>query len=229
MENRMQADSLVADILYKHWLFLICVTSVGRQWDVRRGTVCQHLRWWHTTVNTPISSTVNLTNPDTSDTNKSLVSLCLCPHLQQTKSLVSNLQPEDAVWLWEDPWGMPSSMYRKRLWEFAYAWPRKWHCRKVWPCWSSCFTVGVGFKTLLLASWKPVFCYWPSDEDVELSAPPAPCPHGCCHAPTLITDWISEPVGQPQFNVVLIRVALVTVSVHSGKTLTKTSSEKLKW
>ena len=42
---------------------------------------------------------------------------------------------------------------------------------------------------------------------------------GCYHAPTLIMDWTSEPVSQPRLNVVLIRVALVMASVHSGKTL----------
>ena len=48
---------------------------------------------------------------------------------------------------------------------------------------------------------------------------------GCCHAPALmIMDLTSEPVSQPELNVVLIRVALVMVSVHSSKTLTKTLS-----
>jgi hypothetical protein len=37
----------------------------------------------------------------------------------------------------------------------------------------------------------------------------------------------SQPVSQPQLNVVLIRVALVMVSVHSSKTLTKTPSTRL--
>jgi hypothetical protein len=56
-----------------------------------------------------------------------------------------------------------------------------------------------------------------------LSAPRVPCLSGCCHAPTLmITDWTSEPVSQPQLNVVLIRVALVMLSLHSSTTLTKT-------
>jgi hypothetical protein len=35
---------------------------------------------------------------------------------------------------------------------FVYARPREWHC------WSRCVTVGVGFKTFILAAWKPVFC-----------------------------------------------------------------------
>jgi hypothetical protein len=38
--------------------------------------------------------------------------------------------------------------------------------------------------------------------------------------------WTSEPVIQPQLNIVLIRrVALVMMSVYSSKTLTKTSSQ----
>jgi hypothetical protein len=38
--------------------------------------------------------------------------------------------------------------------------------------------VGVGFKTLILASGMSVFCKQPSDEDVELSASPASCMPG---------------------------------------------------
>jgi hypothetical protein len=37
----------------------------------------------------------------------------------------------------------------------------------------------------------------------------------------MIIDQASEPVSQPQLDVVLIRVALVMVSVHSSKNLTK--------
>ena len=56
----------------------------------------------------------------------------------------------------------------------------------------------------------------------KLSAPPAPCLPRCCHVPTLmIMGWTSEPVSQPQLNVVLIGVVLVMVSVHNSKTLTK--------
>jgi hypothetical protein len=28
----------------------------------------------------------------------------------------------------------------------------------VGPCWNRCVTVGVGFKTFILAAWKAVFC-----------------------------------------------------------------------
>jgi hypothetical protein len=56
----------------------------------------------------------------------------------------------------------------------------------VWPCWSGCVGVVVGYKTLILAAWKSVFCSQRSDEDVEPSAPPAPCLPGCCHDPTLM-------------------------------------------
>jgi hypothetical protein len=76
-------------------------------------------------------------------------------------------------------------------------------------------TVGVSlwacalFNTLVLAAWKWVFCWQPSNEDVELLAPPAPCLAGCYHVPALmIVDWTFELVSQPQLNVVLIRVAL---------------------
>jgi hypothetical protein len=41
--------------------------------------------------------------------------------------------------------------------------------------------VGVGFKTLILAARKLVFCL-PLEQDAGLSAPPAPCLPGCCHA-----------------------------------------------
>jgi hypothetical protein len=52
---------------------------------------------------------------------------------------------------------------------------------------------------------------------------------GCCHAPTLmIMDWTSEPVCQLLLYVVLIKVALVMVSVHSSKTQTNTSPE-IEW
>jgi len=44
----------------------------------------------------------------------------------------------------------------------------------------------VGFETLLLADWKAVFSCLPSEEDVELSAPPAPFLPGLCHTLTLM-------------------------------------------
>jgi len=52
--------------------------------------------------------------------------------------------------------------------------------------WSKCVIVGVDLKTLLLAACKSVFSSMPSDEDVELSVPPAPCLPGCCHVLTLM-------------------------------------------
>jgi hypothetical protein len=66
-----------------------------------------------------------------------------------------------------------------------------------------------------------------SDEDAELSAPPAPCLAGCRPAPTfLILD--SEPVSQPHYVLSFIRLALVMVSVHSSETLTKTPSLQIR-
>jgi hypothetical protein len=41
----------------------------------------------------------------------------------------------------------------------------------------------------------------------------------------MIMDLTSEPVSQAQLNVVLVRVALVIVFVHSSKTLTKTEGK----
>jgi hypothetical protein len=80
--------------------------------------------------------------------------------------------------------------------------------------------VGVGLKTLILAAWNPVFCQQPSDEDPQLLLH-----HACLDAAIsalMIMDSTSEPVSQSQLNVVLIKVALVMISVHSRKTLTMT-------
>jgi hypothetical protein len=41
----------------------------------------------------------------------------------------------------------------------------------------------------------------------------------------MIMDCTSEPVSQPQLNVVLIRVALVMVSLYSKKHVTKTQRQ----
>jgi hypothetical protein len=56
----------------------------------------------------------------------------------------------------------------------------------MWPCRRKYVTVGVGFKTLFLAAWRPVFSYLLLDEDVELSASPATSLPGCCHVPALM-------------------------------------------
>ena len=94
----------------------------------------------------------------------------------------------------------------------------------LWSCWSRCITVGVGFTTLILASWKPVSsCRWRwRTLSFSCTIP------GCCHVPNLmIMDWTSEPVSQPQLNVVLLRVALVMVSAYSIKTVRQCISEFL--
>jgi hypothetical protein len=69
----------------------------------------------------------------------------------------------------------------------------------------------VGFKTLVQAAFGT------RDEDSQLLQT-----HACWDAAMMIMDGTSEPVSQSQLNVVLIRVALATVSVHSNKTQTKT-------
>jgi hypothetical protein len=43
----------------------------------------------------------------------------------------------------------------------------------------------VGFETVLLTAWKTVVFWMQMDQDVELSAPPAPSLPGCCHASSL--------------------------------------------
>jgi hypothetical protein len=40
---------------------------------------------------------------------------------------------------------------------FVFACAREWNYLELWPCWSRCITVGVGFETLILATWKLVF------------------------------------------------------------------------
>ena len=58
-------------------------------------------------------------------------------------------------------------------------------------------TVGVGFGALLLGDHQIVFSWVPSEQDVELSAPPAPCLPGCCSAFHLddngLTLWTCKP------------------------------------
>jgi hypothetical protein len=56
-----------------------------------------------------------------------------------------------------DLWGGSEDKGTCSLRWFVYAWPRKWHYLEVWPCWSRCVIVDIGFKTLILAAWKPVF------------------------------------------------------------------------
>jgi len=83
--------------------------------------------------------------------------------------------------------------------------------------------VGEGFELFLLAMQDLVFFCLPLEQDIKLPALPVLCLPGCCHVPTMmIMDSTSELISQPQLNVVLLRVALVMMSVHSNETLTKT-------
>lgn len=60
-------------------------------------------------------------------------------------------------------------------------------------------SVGMGFKTLILVAWKPIFSYLPFEQEIDLSAPPAPCMPRCCHALTLIiVDWTFKLLSQAQ-------------------------------
>ena len=97
-----------------------------------------------------------------------------------------------------------SSMVRSS----EYVWPREWHYQVVWPCWRWVI-VGVDFKTLMLAAWKPVISCLHSEQNLDLSAPPTPCLPELCHAPSLMTmDKTSGPVSQPQLNAVLYKSCL---------------------
>ena len=82
--------------------------------------------------------------------------------------------------------------------------------------------MGVGFKVSYaqpIPSVAHSLLLLPADQDVELSASPVPYLPACCHASLMlltmmIMDQTSEPVRQLQLNFVLIRVALVMVSLH---------------
>ena len=41
---------------------------------------------------------------------------------------------------------------------------------EVWPCWRKYVTVGLSFKTLVLAAWQPVFFCVPLEQGVKLSS-----------------------------------------------------------
>ena len=98
----------------------------------------------------------------------------------------------------------------------------------MWPRWRKCVTVCAVFQTLILSAQRPVLpACQPSEEDVDLSASPAPCLPGSCHASTLmIVDWTYDLVNKPQLNIFQIRLALVMLSVYINKTLTNTHRRK---
>ena len=74
------------------------------------------------------------------------------------------------------------------LWQFEYAWPREWHYWEVWPCWSRCVTVGIGFRTFLLAMWEPIFSY---DLQMKMQISQLLL-HHACRVPTLM---MTEPLN----------------------------------
>ena len=89
----------------------------------------------------------------------------------------------------------------------------------MWTCWSGHGLVGVGLALLEEvhhiggglgdpppSCLKIVFSGLPLDQDVALSPPPVPCLPGCCHASHHDDNELpSEPVSQPQLNVVLYK------------------------
>ena len=58
-----------------------------------------------------------------------------------------------------------------------------------------CVTEVVDFMSFLLAAWKPVFSFYPSEKDVELSATPGPdLPRYAMLLASIIIEWDSEPL-----------------------------------
>ena len=51
----------------------------------------------------------------------------------------------------------------------------------------------------------------------------------CCAPALMIMDSTSEPLSQPQLNVIIIRMALVMVCNHSSKTRNKTEVSTRDW
>jgi hypothetical protein len=61
-----------------------------------------------------------------------------------------------------------------------------WRCGLVGVGTAFSVTLGMGFKTLVLAAWKLVFSCLPSEQDVQCSALHRPGLPKCCHAPALM-------------------------------------------
>jgi hypothetical protein len=84
-------------------------------------------------------------------------------------------------WSTERVLGQPERVtQRNTVWWFVYAWPSGVGLLGSVALLKEVCHCGRGLMTLVLAAWKTVFCWQPSDEDVELSAPPSPCLPGCC-------------------------------------------------
>lgn len=91
--------------------------------------------------------------------------------------------------------------------------------------WRKCVIIGVGYEVSKVRARPSVTLFLLSmDLAVEFSVLPAPCLpawyHASCHDKNGLNPWT---VSQLQLNVILYRVALVTVSLHSNRTWTKTS------
>ena len=85
------------------------------------------------------------------------------------------------------------------MWWFEYAWPREE------PCWRKCVTVGAGFETLLLAGDILLVAFGRRCRILCSSSTMSACLDVSMLPTMMITDWTSEPVSQPQLNVVLYK------------------------
>jgi hypothetical protein len=104
---------------------------------------------------------------------------------------------------------------------FEYSWQREWHYKEAWPCWTTpcwkkCVTLGVGFLTLL-AAWNSIFSSFPSEQDLELSAPPASCLPRHCHASCRDKNGLKLWTCKPDpIKCCLHKHCLIMVFLHSN-------------
>jgi hypothetical protein len=71
------------------------------------------------------------------------ISHCPLPHYTKSPTPSSSPYPTPPTW-GETPWS----------WWFEYDCAKEYHYLEVWPCWRKYVTMGVGFKTLILAAWS---------------------------------------------------------------------------
>jgi hypothetical protein len=123
----------------------------------------------------------------------------------------------------------------QQVWWFVCSWTREWHHLEVWPWWNRCDLVGIGVSLWVWASNSHPSC-------LEVSLPLAAFRwrHRTLSSAYAMTTWML-PCSHLDVNglnlwtcklaaikcCIFIRLALVMVSVHSSKTLTKATGFRL--
>jgi hypothetical protein len=87
--------------------------------------------------------------------------------------------------------------------------------------------VGVGSETLLLAMWKTDCSWLPLNEDVELSASPAPCLPGHCCVSCHDDKGLNLRTNKPALVKCCPLYELLKCLFTAMETLTKTTSMKI--